>query len=578
MGSVSPDLEPDRAPGTRPSTVRARTPLPPSPVADGVLVPAVAARGIRGAVVSPHWLATEAGVGILRGGGNAVDAAIATNAALAVVAGHSCGLGGDAFWLIRTGEREVVALNGSGRSAGLASIEALHRAGFGAMPVRGAWTVTVPGAIRSWGDAHARHGRLPWAALLAPAIELADAFPASPGWCSATERSAGIFGDGSDWARVYRPDGRGWRVGERVRLPRLAATLRRLAAEGPGDAYEGALGARAAAYLEGAGSPLRAADFAAHASTWEAPIRTAYRGFESLSCPPNSSGVIALELLGILSAVAPPAPHAWASRGLADPTWAHLLLEAARLTMADRDAWVSDPATGAAAVAELLDPGHAAGIVRRIDLRRALQAPPLTAPRGGGTVYLATADASGGAVSMLQSNYAGFGSGLVDPETGIAFQNRGAFFSADPSHANALAPRKRTMHTLAPGMLLRDGRPWILHGSMGGEIQPQVFAQFVSAVVDGRRSIADAVAAPRFAADNERHNGPLEITRLEGGLSPALAAELAARGHRVEWTAPFSSEFGYQHAIELAPGPEPGAGGSLIATTDPRSEGLPGTW
>ena len=543
------------------------------------LVPAITVRGTHGAVASPHALATEAGLGILRAGGSAVDAAIATNAALSVVNSYMCGLGGDAFWLIWTPERGLEALNGSGRSAAAATIDAARAAGLGAMPERGPWTVTVPGAIRSWGDAHRRHGRLPWPDLLAPAIDLADGFAASPTWCATIERAAGVFGTDSDWARVFRPLGHPWHVGERVSVPALARTLRRLAAEGPDEAYEGDLARQAAGYLERAGSPLRTADLASHASSWGAPIRVTYRGVEATSHPPNSSGAVALELLQVLATFDPPMPSAFGPHGVTDPRWVHLALEAARLAIADRDAYLTDPeAMPEAALGILLDPGHAAELASRIDPSHATPPRRLATPRGGGTIYLAATDSAGGVVSLIESNYAGFGSGLVDPATGVAYQNRGAFFSLEPGHANALAPRKRTMHTLTPGMLFRGGRPWIVHGSMGGEIQPQVFAQFVSAVVDGGRTIADAVAAPRFAADAEQHYRPPALTRLEGGMLPDVGEVLAGMGHSVAWTAPFSSAFGHEHAIEIVRDPGAGLPTSFAATADPRSEGQPGAW
>ena len=570
------------------------------------LVPAVSVRGTRGAVTSPHPLASQAGIAMLRAGGSAVDAAIATNAALAVVTSHSCGLGGDAFWLIWTADDGLEALNGSGRSAAGASLDAARAAGLGEMPVRGAWTVTVPGAIRSWGDAHRRHGRLSWDALLRPAIELADSFPASPGWSGAIERSAAVFGADSDWARVFRPDGHPWRVGQVVRLPALARTLRRLADEGPDLAYDGDLARGAARYLEAAGSPLRFKDFASHTSTWVDPIRGAYRGIEAASHPPNSSGAVALELLHVLDALDPPGPAAFGPHGISDARWVHLQLEAARLAIADRDAHLSDLETMApGALEHLLDRDHAARLAMRLDPGHVLPFPAVEAPAGGGTIYLAAVDADGTAVSLIESNYQGFGSGLVDPETGVAYQNRGAFFSLDPRHANVLAPRKRTMHTLTPGMLFRDGRPWIVHGAMGGEIQPQVFAQLVSAVVDGGRSIADAVAAPRFAADAAAHYAPLTLSRLEDGMLPEVGAALSAMGHDVVWAPKLSRALGHEHAIELvydaggdaaaAPGEPSGEAtgddarqartpsgatrpASVIATADPRSEGLPAAW
>jgi gamma-glutamyltranspeptidase/glutathione hydrolase len=533
-------------------------------------------RGGNGAVASPHHLASQAGAAILRAGGTAVDAAIATNAALSVVAGYMCGLGGDAFWIIwDAAAGRAQALNGSGRSARRATIDAATAAGLTQMPIRGAWSVTVPGAIRSWGDAHARFGRLPWSDLLAPAIDLADGFPASDAWVDAVERSGGAFGTDGDWARTYRPAARAWGLGARVRLPALASTLRMLAADGPDAAYAGRLATRAAAYLEAAGSPLRLEDFANHRSDWVEPIATTYRGVTSLSHPANSCGPIALETLNILSCFDPPRRGDFGARGVRDGRWVHLGLEASRRALAHRDAWLTDPERMPEGAADrLIDPTWAAEVARSIDAGRVSPVPSTTLPAGGGTIYLATADRWGGLVSLIESNYAGFGSGLVDPDTGIAYQNRGAFFSLDPGHVNALAPAKRTVHTLTPGMLLRDGTPWIAHGSMGGEIQPQVFAQFVSAVVDGGLDIATAVAAPRWAADVERHMGPPSLTVLESRYHASVMTRLRELGHDVRVTEPFDSGMGHEHAIEVVPDPsDPQAAPTLAAAADPRSEG-----
>ncbi|MFN8519790.1 MAG: gamma-glutamyltransferase family protein [Chloroflexota bacterium] len=550
------------------------------PTVDGrapALVPAPVAWGSRGAVVSPHHLATEAGLGILRAGGSAVDAAIATNAALAVVAGHSCGLGGDAFWLIHDPRTGVVhALNGSGRSASGATIESAHAAGHRTMPQRGPWSVTVPGAIHSWGEAHARFGRHPWPDLLAPAIELAAGFPASPGWVEAVERAATAFGTDGDWARVYRPQGRPWRVGEAVRLTALARTLQVLADEGPGAAYAGPLAARAAAYLADRGSPIRATDLAAHHSDWGAPIGTTYRGTTCLSHPPNSCGPVAILTLNILERFEPPPPDAFDGLGVADARWVHLGLEASRLALADRDRWLTDPdAMEPGALDQLLSRERAAELTGRIDPDRALPMAPSQLPAGGGTIYLATADSAGGAVSLIESNYAGFGSGLVDPDTGVGYQNRGAFFRLEPGYANTLAPRKRTLHTLTPGMMLRDGVPWVIHGSMGGEIQPQVFAQVVSAMVDGGVGPGIAVAAPRWAANVGTHLGPPVLTLLESRYRAEVVEGLRARGHEPWVTEGWSSAMGHAHAIEIGRDDD---ARWFAAATDPRSEGLPGAW
>ncbi|HLY15507.1 MAG TPA: gamma-glutamyltransferase, partial [Candidatus Limnocylindrales bacterium] len=318
---------------------------------DRPLVPAFLARGSRAAVVAPHHLATTAGLGILRAGGTAVDAAIATNAVLAVVDNQACGLGGDAFWLIwDAAAGRQTGLNGSGRSASTASAGALRARGLRTIPHRGGLSITVPGAVRSWGDAHDRFGRLPRAALLAPAIELArDGFPADAAFCRATEVSAVVFErelgpDAAGWQAVYRPGGRPWILGERVRLPALAATLERIADEGWAEPYEGATADRQALALAAAGSEISLADLRRHTSTWTEPIATDYRGVRVTGHPPNSSGFVALELLNILETFEAPAARPAAGDATADQVrWAHLGIEASKLAMADRDAHLTDP-------------------------------------------------------------------------------------------------------------------------------------------------------------------------------------------------------------------------------------------
>ena len=536
-------------------------------------------RGRHGAVASPHHLATQAGVQVLRSGGSAVDAAIAVNAALAVVAGHSCGLGGDAFWIIWDAERaEAVTLNGSGRSGSRATIEAARAAGHQRMPERGPWSVTVPGGVDSWGEAHRRFGRLDWSTLLAPAVDLASGFPASPGWLEAVKRSAGIFGLEGDWARVYGPHEPARAPGDIVRLPALERTLRVLSAEGAEAHYRGAIARSTASYLASRGVPIGAADLAAHTSEWAAPIRLDYRGTTALSHAPNSVGVVALQTLGLLERLGAPQRSAWDGRGWDDAEWVHLGLEASRVALAERDAHVTDPAWMEAGETEaMLAPDHLDALAGRIDPMRAMPLDAGTLPGGGGTVYVTATDRQGNAVSLLESNYQGFGSGLVDPSTGIAFHDRGAFFRLDPDHPNALAPGKRPAHTLAPGMLLRDGRPWVVHGSMGGEIQPQIFAQVVSAVVDGGADVATAVAAPRWAAMMREQHGPADRTEVESRVHDHLLEALRAKGHAVVVREPWSSSMGHAHAIEIVRD----ANGDVVsyaAGADPRSEGSAAAW
>ena len=562
------------------------------------LVPAPLARGARGAVVAPHHLATASGLAILRAGGTAVDAAIAANASLAVVMPSSCGIGGDAFWLIwdaRT--RTELALNGSGRAPAGASAARLRALGLTTIPLRGPLSITVPGAVRSWGDAHARFGRLPLAEVLAPAIELADAgFPAWDGFVEAVERTAGILdrarsrdgGGAAGFHAVFRPHGRPWRPGERVRLPALAITLREIAAGGTDAFYEGDLGEAQARFLAASGALFTPADLGGHASTWTEPIATSYRDVRVTTHPPNSQGITALQILNILETFEPPPAASFGPAGVADAGWIHLGIEASKLAMADRDAEVTDPETRAIPVAGLLDMGHARELAARIDPRRASRPAPAGNPSGGGTIYLATVDGEGNAVSLIESNYMRFGSGIVDPATGIHYQNRGSYFSLDDAHPNVLAPGKRTLHTLMPAMLFRNDAddagggshsgPWIVTGSMGGDAQPQIHAQIVSAIVDGGLDVRAAVGTPRWAVESASHFAPPVDVRIEPRFAPGILEELAALGHPVHPVEPFSGSLGHAHAIELVDRGPAAADGSLAAATDPRSEGLPAVW
>jgi gamma-glutamyltranspeptidase/glutathione hydrolase len=544
------------------------------------------ARGSRGAVVAPNHLATGAGLAILRAGGSAVDAAIATNAVLGVVQPASCGIGGDGFWLIWDAtEGRQLALNGSGRAGSRADAAFLRATGLTEIPARGPLSVTVPGAVRSWGDAHARFGRLSRDAILAPAIELArDGFPATPSFIDAVEsvapEVADALGPDAGFFAVFRPHGRPWLPGERVRLPALASTLTTLADDGFDAFYEGDVADRQARLFADLGGLVTLGDLRGHASTWGEPIAIDYRGTRVTSHPPNSSGIVALELLSILARFEAPRAVAFGPHGVTDPAWIHLGIEAAKLAMADRDADLTDPAFRDIPVGRLLDPVYAAELAARIDPRRAARPPNSTNPRGGGTIYLATVDADGNAVSLIESNYRGFGSGVVDPTTGIHYQDRGSYCSLDADHANVLVPGKRTLHTLLPGMLFRAGEPgpWVVAGSMGGDAQPQIHAQLVSALVDGGVDIATGVAAPRWYVEPGAHFEPPVEVRLEPRHHPGIAESLSALGHPVTLVEPFDSNLGHEHAIELVGGGPAAPDGSLAAATDPRSDGLPAVW
>ena len=321
---------------------------------------------------------------------------------------------------------------------------------------------------------------------------------------------AQALGPDAGFFAVFRPMGRPWRAGELVRLPALAGTLEILATDGFAAFYEGDLGERQARGLLEAGSTITAADLADHTCTWGEPIGIDYRGVRVTTHPPNSSGLVALELLSILAQFDPPSRSAFGPDGVRDPAWIHLGIEAAKLAMADRDLHLTDPVFHEIPVEHLLDPAHAAELARLIDPHRAALPPRSTNPAGGGTIYLAAVDGDGNAVSLIESNYMGFGAGVVDPETGIHYHNRGSYFSLDDDHPNRLMPGKRTLHTLLPGMLFRDGidGPWVVAGSMGGDAQPQIHAQLVSAMVDGGVDVQTAVAAPRWYVEPAGHFAP----------------------------------------------------------------------
>ena len=556
---------------------------PVPPPAD--LVPPVLARGTRGAVAAPHHLASQAGLGVLAAGGSAVDAAIATNAVLAVVMPNACGLGGDAFWLIwDPADRRVVGLNGSGHAPAGADPETLRAAGLTRMPRRGPWSVTVPGAVGSWGEAHRRWGRLSRSAVLADAVELAaGGFPAWPGLIDGIETTVAIadrtLGQDNGFRHLFRPLGRPWRPGERIRQPALAATLERLATDGFEAFYAGELGARQAAVLASTGGPHTAADFAAERPTWTDPIAVRYRDARVVTHPPNSAGVVGLQLLGILERFEPPRASAFGPSGWSDDRWIHVGIEAAKLAAAERDRWVGDPDRSPVDVDELLGPVRLDALAARIDRERADPEPSPCATLVGGTVYLAAVDAGGLVVSLIESHAAGFGSTVADPVTGIHYHSRGGSFSLEPGHRNELAPGRRPLHSLLPAMTFHaaasDAGPSVVHGSMGGDVQPQILAQVVSALVDGGASVERAVAAPRWSVGPDGPDGgPPTDVAVEDRISPATIAGLERRGHRVRRVAAFDRAMGHAHAIELVEG-GPAEGGSLAAATDPRSIGLP---
>jgi gamma-glutamyltranspeptidase/glutathione hydrolase len=502
--------------------------------------------------------AAAAGVETLARGGNAIDAAIAAAACLCVMEPMSTGMGGDAFalfWCAREGQ--LVGLNGSGRAPAAATLEAYRARGLTEVPARGILAVTVPGAVHAWEALSKAHGRLPLGDALEPAIRAAEeGFAVSElvaHYWWGLERSGALDAAA---ARTWAPGGRTPRAGEWFRAPDLARTLRGVAKGGARAFYEGKVADAIVAASRAAGGLLEHDDLASHESTWVEPIATTYRGAEVAELPPNGQGLAALVALNVLEQLDP-----------ADPASAihwHRRIEAVKLAFADRDAYVADPEHADVPVAALLDKGYAR---RRAALvgERALDAPP--PGLGGDTVYLCAADGEGNLVSFIQSLYMGFGSGVGCGDTGVVLQNRGAGFRLGPGHPNALAPRKRPLHTIIPGMLLRGGEPQMAFGLMGGPIQPQSHLNFVANVVDLGLNPQEALDRPRFRFQGGREvlvEAP-DAPVAEGGT---LAAALEARGHVVARPPAFAVDaFGGGQAIARL------QGGVLAGASDRRKDG-----
>ncbi len=512
-----------------------------------------AARFPHGAVASPHALASEAGRRVLAGGGNAIDAAIATNLALAVVAPHHCGFGGDLFALVWDGGR-LHAYNGSGRAPAAATPEAVRIAagGAGTMPERGPLPVTVPGAVEAWFALLAAFGTRPFGELASAALAHArGGFALTPGGAAAIADSAAEFREGepafAEWRRTYA----GARAGETLRQPGLARTLEALAGGGPDALYRGPIAAAIAEAVGAAGGLLAAGDLAAHAGEWVAPMSVPFGDLEVVELPPNTQGVTALEALAIVGdpALLPPE----------GPERQHLLIEAAKLALADRR-HVTDPAHMRVDPATLASPAWAAARRALIDPARAGR-PESGRPATGGTAYLCAADADGMLVSLIQSNYEGFGSGITVPGWGINLHNRGAFFSLDTADANVIAPGKRTMHTLIPAMALREGRPRLVFGTMGGDGQAQTHLQLLARIVADGLDPQRAIDAPRWVVS------PQDVSVLaESRFAPEVLEGLRARGHDLAVGGPLEQDMGHAHAILVEQD-------GYAAATDPRAEG-----
>jgi gamma-glutamyltranspeptidase/glutathione hydrolase len=534
---------------------------------------AIATRARTGMVVSPHPLATRAGVEALRAGGNAVDAAVTANAVLAVVYCHSCGLGGDAFALVWSPtDARLHALNGSGRAPARLTADYVRGLGVDVMPARGPLTITVPGAVDAWEQLIDRFGRRALADALAAATEIAA------DGCALTPLSAGSIARSADFlapdaVRQFQPDGRPLAAGEVLQQPLLAETLGAIADGGADAYYRGEIGAEIARAVLDAGGVLGADDLANHHGDWVEPISTTYRDVEVATIPPNSQGITTLMALDVLTALADagwpglPAEAPLPPDAPLDADRMHAQLEAMKVAWSERDRCVGDPDRSCDS-AELLDAAHAARLAARLDPRRAGRFTPQTPP-GGGTVFLTAADADGMMVSLIQSNWMGFGSGIMGGRTGVMLHNRGNYFSLDPASPNALRPGARPLHTLTPMLLLRDHGPWITLGSMGGDGQPQYMVQLINGLIDDGLDPQQAVERPRFVAEVEARGRPLRSVAIEeDGATDALLADLRARGHEVRTIEARTSAVGWAQVIRREPD------GSYAGGADPRADSL----
>jgi len=482
--------------------------------------------GIHWMVTADHPLAAQAGATVLEAGGNAVDAAVAANLVLAVVRPHMCGLGGDLFALVfhaETGRTDV--LNASGRSPYKATREHYLGLGLKNIPQDGLLTATVPGAIDGWEALLKKYGTRTISDLLPKAITYAEkGFPVYPDLVKAIENRAPILSKSQTADQVFLRNGRPPRVGERLIQTELAQSLRILASQGRDGFYRGQLGEALTTFSEKSGGLFNERDLLDHTHSWIEPLEINYKGLTVCTEPPNSQGIALLMQLAIL--------ENFDITGLGHNTdhYVHLLVEAKKLAFADRDRFVCDPDFHPIPVHQMLSPVQAKKQASRIDRQRSAQAvkPRDFSRSGEDTVYLAVVDREGNAVSLIQSLYEAFGSGVMIPETGILLHNRGRGFTLDPDHRNCLEPHKRPYHTLHSVMVLKEGRPYLVLGTPGADGQTQTVTQLLMNTLEFHANVQEAVEAPRFRSN------PDGSLYLEARYASGTVRGLQERGHRIQ--------------------------------------------
>jgi len=495
----------------------------------------------RSEIIAPHGmaatsqpLATQIALDILKAGGSAADAAIAANAALGLMEPTGCGIGGDLFAIVWDAKKkELTGLNGSGRSPQSLTLQYFRDQGMDRIPPRGPLPVSVPGAVDGWFELHARYGRLPMNQLLAPAIAYAnEGFPVSEyialGWAINSEKLKEFPG----FADTFNPGGRAPRKGEVFKNPRLAKTYQTIADEGRDAFYKGEIARKIDSYMTEHGGFLRYEDLAAHKSEWVTPVSTNYRGYDVYELPPNGQGIAALQILNILEG------FDIKSMGFGTAEYMHTFVEAKKLAFEDRARFYADMDFADVPVDTLISKDYANERRKLIDPDKAAMSYPAGDARleQGDTIYLTVADSDGNMVSLIQSNYHGMGSGMTPGDLGFILQDRGELFSLVEGHANVIEPGKRPFHTIIPAFIMKDGRPWISFGLMGGAMQPQGHAQIVINMIDFGMNLQEAGDAARI-----NHTGSSQptddvmttggVVHLETTFSEATRTELEKMGH-----------------------------------------------
>lgn len=482
-----------------------------------------------------HPLATEIALQVMRDGGSAVDAAIAANAALGLMEPTGCGIGGDLFAIVWDNEsKRLYGLNASGRSPMGLTLEEFQRRGLTSIPALGPLPISVPGCVDGWFELHAKFGRLPMEQLLAPTIRYArDGFPMTPVIGDAWRRSAPRLREQAGFAAIYLPDGKAPEDGERFRNSALADTLERIGREGRDVFYRGEIAQQIDRFMREHGGFLTSEDLAAHRSEWVEPISAEYRGWTLWELPPNGQGLAALQMLNVLEG------FDLRGAGFGSPEHLHWFVEAKKLAFEDRARLYADPDFYQAPLDVLLSESYAAERRALIGERAAKAYEPKPELIDGDTIYLTVADSKRNMVSLIQSNFRGFGSGMCPAGLGFCLQDRGQLFDLVEGRANTYAPGKRPFHTIIPAFVTRDGKPYMAFGVMGGDTQPQGHVQILLNLVDFDMNIQEAGDAQRII-----HTGSSEPTgermtdggqvHLEEGFAYETRRELLLRGHRLE--------------------------------------------